>query len=267
VSADGARERVLVAGYVPWALVDDRALVIWFGSADHGSILAIDLAAPPAPEVTVETIATGLPTETEAGPLVGTIRYGDEELTAGNPIAPHVVLDLSDAPTLRLDATILELWEQADEVEQALARAALPGRDRAAAFAARSAGRRTRLEAPPGEASRVEVPVDPCEDEDLCGTAESVPGTGLWRVLVGHSCGDGCYAEYRLYDPAAKRFHEEAWASWLSDAWVARDGSAFVTSAQLIRFDRGPVASGSRDDLPGDVVGGGWLGSAYYLGP
>ena len=87
-----------------------------------------------------------------------------------------------------------------------------------------------------------------------------LPPTKLWRVAVSFTCGDGCYTGWKLYDPAAKKFVDAAWTGQVNDAWVARDGSAFVKNGVVIRFDRGPLA----ETPEGESLGGGWLGGAYY---
>lgn len=77
VSADGARQRLLAAGPVKFALVDHRARVIWFAKASdegeggaeeplppHDELWLLDLAAPTsaaAPTPRPTRIATGLP--------------------------------------------------------------------------------------------------------------------------------------------------------------------------------------------------------------
>lgn len=263
ISADGARERTLAPGPVPWALVDDRAQVVWFGSSDGAAILMIDLAAPGG-EIAVETVASGLPTETDAGaPLVG-IRYPDHaRLVAGAVSAPRIMIELSAEPGLSVDGGILELWEATEPLEAAVA-AATVATDRLRAIAERGAGRAVSRELPATPAERVTT-IDPSacpDDPDICGTAEPVAAISLWRVAVEYSCGDFCYVTWQLYDPAAGQLRTEPWLTGFDDVWVAPDGSAFVSAGRVIRFDTGPVAATPEVE----AVGGGWLGGGYYHG-
>ncbi|MEZ4402862.1 MAG: hypothetical protein R3B06_22770 [Kofleriaceae bacterium] len=264
ISADGARSQTLVGGEVPWALVDNRAEVVWFGSPDASQLRMLDLAAPaqPAPEPVV--IATGLPTESGAGGPLCAIRYPDAaepDLDYSNSILPRIVVELGPTPRLTSDGGILDLWDQGEAFAAEVAKAALPGSAELRRVAARGAGRTIRLYASAASAGRVaEVPPDGCEEPDLCGDAQAIPGTALWRVVVGHSCGDGCYLDWQIYDPARKAFLPEPWAHRLVQAAVAPDGSAFVTDGQVIRFDTGPLGRSSDDDDGPVFGGGGWLG-------
>ena len=74
VSADGARQRVLIPGPIRWATVDARASVVWFGSPDASTIEVLDLESA-AVSPAVATVVTNLPAETDAGPPMVTIRY------------------------------------------------------------------------------------------------------------------------------------------------------------------------------------------------
>jgi hypothetical protein len=270
ISADGARERTLAPGPVPWALVDARADVVWFGSPDGGEIRMIDLQGAG----TVETVVTGLPTETDAGTPLVTIVYAVEdaavELTSGHPITPHIMLVVGGAgkaPHLGVEGGILSLWGQDAELDAIVQQATIAGSARIAEVARRNPDKAFALGS--GE-ERPAVVVDPeqCPDNpEACGTAWAVLPTKLWRVTTGLTCGDGCYTTYQLYDPDTQAFVEGDWTERLSDAWVAADGSAFVGDGVIVRFDRGPLAA---TPIPGDddvaVSGGGWLGGAYYYG-
>jgi hypothetical protein len=277
ISADGARQRTLAPGPVPWAIVDDRAQVVWFGSADRASILLIDLLGPATPHT--ETIVTDLPTGTDAGAPFTSVRYpgpketplAGELLPLGHPLYPHIVLIVDTEPDLDVDAPILEMWEQLEEFAAIVAKAKWPGRDRVVALARRGDGRSVFAPdaAPTPTGLRVPgVATDDCTDDpDACGGAEAITGTSLWRVVVGYTCGDGCYTTYRLYDPATKAFQTADWGTLLEDAWVARDGSAFVTGGRVVRFDTGPIAATAAIEADSAPVGGGWLGGGHYFGP
>lgn len=274
LSADGARRRVLVTGPVPWALVDDRLGVVWFGSADRTSILMLDLRGANADPLAPEVIASGLPESVEPGGPEYGIAYGSPptaeegmplpmfaELEYSRSILPSVVLLVGPAPRLATMGGILDMWGETAGFDAAIAKASLPGRDRVIEVAARGA-------APRAPAEPVVVPdkvagVDPgnCED-DSCGTAQVVPGTKLWRVVTSFTCGDGCYTEWALYDPARRAFVEGEWAGWLGQAQVAADGSAFVRDGMVVRFDRGPV---NTNDPEFEASGGGWLDGGPWL--
>ncbi len=264
ISADGARQRVLVPRPTPWVLVDNDAGVVWFGSPDGTELELLDLeASDTTPPVTV---ARNLPTETGAGAPEFTIRRGDAELTFGHPIRPHIVVTLGPTPGLSVDPGILEAWEQTATVADPVAKAPLPARELLVALDKRVAARPGRdVPTQPPEQRLDTIDKSNCEDQQICGTAQPVVGTKYWRVAVAFSCGDGCYTDWRLYDPTAKEFLEDEWANWLVSAWVAPDGSAFVANGVVVRFDSGPLEATPAGEDAGS--GGGWLGGGvlYWL--
>lgn len=266
LSADGSRERVLAPGPVSWALVDQRGGVVWFGNVDRTTLFALDLEARTSTPQIVKVV-TGLPESTSAGAIAMTIAYGSgpetDELSFGHPITPHAILRLGETPSLDAAGGILEMWDQQAELLATVQSAKIVARDFLVDIARRHPDRRTRnLFA----SKEHRVPgIDPaqCEgDGKLCGRAETLFGTKLWRVTVGFTCGDGCYMEQHLYDPDTAQFLVGEWAKQLQDAWIAPDGSAFVVDARIYRFSGGPVAS-----TPATAAsGGGWLGKSYYVG-
>lgn len=268
ISADGARQRTLVPGPVRWALVDARASVVWFGTDDVTAVKVLDLeslAASPA----IATAVTGLPSETDAGPPLVGISYpsagsdGDEVLDVGHPITPHVYLEVGAEPALRAAGGILEMWEQQEAYAATVAKATISDRAMLQRLAARGQGR-SLGGAKPAEAPRVQLEdLSACEDAEVCGQAEIVT-PALWRVVTAFSCGDGCYTMWQLYDADAQRLVEDEWAKLISDAWLAPDGSAFVTGGRVVRFDRGPLAATPATE-DGSVLGGGWLGGGTFL--
>lgn len=281
VSADGARTRTLVAEPVPWALVDNGAGVVWFGSPDRTEIRMVDLEGPAAATPAVETIAAGLPAGVDPGGPEFAIAQdspGDDipvpltYLEYNLSILPSVILVVGPEPGLSTEGGILEMWGQTEEFDKQVAAATLPGRDRVIEVARRAAARPPAASpAPPPADEKLRVDgIDPaaCDDDaELCGSAERVPGTQLWRTVVSYACGDGCYTEWRLYDPAKRELLKQDWAGWIYGAWVAPDGSAFVRDGVIVRFDSGPVAA---TPAPGEdeagPSGGGWLGGGTYLG-
>lgn len=267
LSADGSRRKVIVPGPVGWCLVDPRAQVIWFGAPEHTTVQILDLAAPPG--TAPETVITGLPAEVDPTPATFAVVYGDgaaaEELGFGHWIRPRIEIHVGASPKLVGSGEILAQWERLPEWQEELDRAQLPGRDRLVALARRGAGRSALLPRPAAqELPRVtSVDVSECpDDETVCGTAEAVAGTKLWRVAVSFSCGDGCYTQYKLYDPTRTEFLEGEWTTWLQDSWVAPDGSAFAGNGRIVSFTKGVVVL-----LDEEVEGGGWLGGGWYYGP
>lgn len=270
VSADGARGRTLVPGPVPWALVDHDLGVVWFGSADHTAILALDLRAPATVAPNAEVIVTGLPAEVSPGGPEYAISHesstdepglaGFADLEYSRSILPSVILVVGAEPRLTISGGILEIWGDTEGFAAEVAAAAMPGRDRVRELARRSTG--ARLPEQPREAGQVaDVDPDACEDGS-CGRAQEVPGTKLWRVVVSFACGDGCYTGWRLYDPATRAFLDGDWSEWPAQAAIASDGSGFVVDGRLVRFDRGVVAGPEGEP---EASGGGWLEPGPWL--
>jgi hypothetical protein len=236
-------------------------------------VFAIDLDAPAAAGPVVLKVATGLPASSGAGAPLVAIGYqpskGEPELPFGDlqyggRLQPRVVISLGAEPKLTVAGGILDMWSQTEEFAAEVNKATLLERAWLARIYER--GRDGSFTMHPASSSgELRVPgIDPkpCDaDPNRCGFAEAVPGTKLWRVSISFTCGDGCYTDWRLYDPAAKAFVQLHAETPVSDAWVARDGSAFVMSGNIWRFDRGPVADKPHEE----GEGGGWLGGAYHL--
>lgn len=270
VSADGARQRVLVPGPIRWATVDNRAGVVWFGTPDASTIEVLDLESA-AVSPAIATVVTNLPAETDAGPPLISIRYplegkdatAAQDLDIGSPINPHVALVMSAEPTLIGDGGILDIWEQDAEFDARVAQAKLPGAAVIQALATRGKGRPLMIPRL-AEDRRVELDdLSQCEDSEECGRAEVLTPT-VWRVVTSYSCGDACHLGWQLYDAERGALIEGDWAQMISDAWLAPDGSAFVTGGRVFRFDGGPLAATPATE-DSTVVGGGWLGGGSYL--
>src|SRR5687767_8666364 len=114
VSADGARDKIIVPGPIRWAIVDERSGVVWYGTPEGATILAVDLRAPVVTVPATATIVAGLPVETDGGGPLVSIRHGDNELTVGHPISPHVAVVVAAEPSLIAVGGILEMWGQAE---------------------------------------------------------------------------------------------------------------------------------------------------------
>jgi len=134
----------------------------------------------------------------------------------------------------------LDEAEEFAEWVSAVQRVALPGEAFLKKISERPS-RRSDVKARPAP-RRVEVDTQDCEDPDECGEAEVVVGTRWWRVIVAGAYGDGCHRDRTLYVIDDRRFAEGQHA-YLNQAWVAPDGSAFVGSGRVIRFDGGPLAA------------------------
>ena len=259
VSADGARQRTLVPAPVDWALVDNRAGVVWFGTRDAIRLLDLSLPAP-APE----DIVTELPTEVMEGAPGIVIDYGASgvELAIGHPGYHRIILTLGDAPALAGDSGA---WTDDEEFPQAVAARSLSPatRTRLIELWRRGEGRALALDAPATTPNKV-AGVDPAncpDDESMCGEASAIPGTTLVRVIVSFSCGDACHPEYRVYDPATKQFIDAPWTASLQMAWLSADGRAVVRDGAITRLD----ATGTVFAATEGVEGGGGLGPSWYV--
>jgi hypothetical protein len=256
VSSDGLRERVLVPTGASWTLVDQAGRAIWYGGG--AQVYAIDLDEP---GVTPVLVVDGL-AGTEASQAAFTIFYGQGAyLTFGVIMTPHVQIDMANGK-LVADPGILAAWQTEKPFEAAVAAAKIVAPAFVAKLAKRSSG---RTSAPAGASDKRVASVDPanCQMAELCGLADEIAYTKLWRVTVAHGCGDGCYRDVKLYDTTTQKFLDNDWGGKLYDAWVAPDGSAFVRSGVIYRFDRGPLPQTPGDDV---TQGGGWLGAAVYYG-
>ncbi len=258
VSADGARQHLLVPAPVDWALVDNRASVVWFGTRDAIRVLDLTLAAP-APEVIVDA----LPTDVIEGAPGIVIDYGDAtaELSIGHPAYHRILLAIGAAPELTGDSGA---WTDDEDFPKAVAaRPLTPAvRARIVELWRRGEGKTLARPAPTAPIAPI-AGVDPAncpDDEAMCGSASAIPGTALWRVVVGFSCGDGCHLGYRAYDPATKQFVDDPWEGILQMSWITGDGHAVVHDGGITRLDGGPGFAGSEG-----VQGGGWLGPSWYV--
>ena len=259
VSADGARRRVLVPGAIGWALVDNRAGVVWFGPRD--AIRLLDLhAASPSPE----DIVAELPTEVIEGAPGIVIDYaqGPVELAIGHPAYHRIILSVGAEPSLLGDPGA---WTDDEEFGPAVAaRPLTPAvKARLVELYRRGEGHPLALPASYDEVGKVPG-VDPAEcpdDDSLCGQATAIPGTKLWRVITSFACGDGCHPGYKVYDPARKQFVDSPPAELVQMAWMTPDARAIVRDGAITRLDgKGTVLPASEG-----VEGGGWLGASYYL--
>ncbi|MCA9649796.1 MAG: hypothetical protein KC501_07805 [Myxococcales bacterium] len=259
---DGKSVGMLLPGEASWCRVDPRGGVLWARRSGDLSMLDLEGGGPPV-------------TVLEDPPETIVIAYADEEL--GRP-APHefqdgVAVHMVDPPRLEaiqgcdgdmvyycLDDDVEDfeaaLAEQLGARAEALAEQPVP-LEALAPIVARSEGRRAAL-ADPGRApapSSVTVPADACEEapED-CGSAEVLPGTRYWRVLVGNSRGDFYHEDFQLFDPASKEFFDPTRPTERSAAprsgevfeprWISPSGELALGYDSLVSFEHGVIASG-----------------------
>ena len=271
ISADAVRTRTLVAQPATWATVDARADVLWFGTP--GKLWAVDLASASTAAV---PIATNLEEQQQVGIVYEKAgKYLERLSTRSSEYEGRIeVIFSAKAPSFRY-------WEGAysvinPEAAKHSARAvrhikiSRAGKAFLQMLAKRETGKSVLLPLPTAKLPRVAaVPLENCEEQELCGEAEGVPGTALWRVIVAHSCGDACYPIFQLYDPQAKAFLDLAnpqhrGTQPLTDVanvdqlWIAADGTATLLDGALYRFATGLV----KDNLGHSA---GWLGGEWGL--
>ena len=189
----------------------------------------------------------------------------------------RVVLDPA-RPSLRFEGgqydAIFE--DQGEAHEKTVSKAKLAGKatPRLRELATRGTDRRLLLEsAPAGKTERIAaVKADACEDPDVCGTAEPLPGTQLLRVIVRHDCGDACHVLWQMYDPKTKTFIDfktgrrsaqpilDGDPGNMSDAFFSAGGDGFVIDGDVYR------AADGRKVFSGKPRGGGWLGGQRHVG-
>lgn len=108
-----------------------------------------------------------------------------------------------------------------------------------------------------------------CEDEALCGTAEPVPHTPFFRVIVRHDCGDLCHVQWALYRPTTGTWHDAkdplalygtfdlGWHSF-SEVALSQSGESYVLDGSLYGWS-GEMVEG----LQGS--GGGFLTASCWM--
>jgi hypothetical protein len=288
VSADGSRWTLLHKGIVPWAVVDERARVIWFGQAiDTGedgdervSVHALDLLAP---TIAPARISAKLPADSVF--VVSHPKRGpegrDEQVwsTIGRGAITTLVVD-AKRPRLEASGGIyMEIGLIDAKAHRAAVKAGALDKD-ATSFvklvAERSGERSNALARPaaPALPERIEVPTSGCEDAEQCGTWQAWPKQPWVAVVIEHACGDACSTRMALWHVEQKAFlalgggtggaqpsADESFAYPV----IAADGSAWVEAGELMR----PGAKRWTWPVPEGVFfapwGGGWLGGQYTL--
>jgi hypothetical protein len=270
IAADGARRKQLVAGKIDWAMVDDRAQVIWFGRAK--ALWIIDLLGTSG---AAEDIAR------YNGDEPVSICYGEDRGQLLGLLASvydaHLVLNMVGTPQLAYESGIYDdiMEEQGLQNRRRLAhiRWSKRGRERVAALATRGQGRTLFLPSPEAESRVKSVPAASCEAKELCGSARRLGDTRFLAVIVAHGCGDACHVRSLLYDSTSQQFFDAAKPSrrsrqvlpgegvtGVADAFIPASGEGFVSNGALYHFQRGLVA-----ETRAAAQGGGWLGHSWYV--
>ncbi len=273
VSADGARKKDLLPGATPWVLVDFRGDVIWYprGGKKSTDLMMIDLRAP---TLAPESMVTGMAPELSAG-----VVYTDGwRFAFGGVQRQKAVITIGEKKT-KLDFEEGILGNFGDGAVKKFERGVKKGKitpaqqKRFAEIYARGAGKKNPYVVP---AAAKNLPRNEegmkhghCDDTDMCGAVEPLPGTKLQLVTVGYSCGDGCYVQKQIYDPATREFVDPvqkqrsktiiATDTGFGDVWIAPAGDAFVGGGRVGRFGGGVVQIEELGE------GGGWLGGGYYV--
>lgn len=274
LSADGARARVLVAGPVAWAVVDQRSDVVWFAPADRTEIRALDLDAPAHDPPAVITIATGLPGGAEmemVGPVTYGVNYvnlsetegagpawmeGEQFATSSPNNMSRASLTLGIEPTPELAGGAGYPFDEGETWSAKIKAAALPGKAFVVGLLARK-DHRAAAAARPAETHIDGIDPANCEDPADCGRAEAIVGTHYLRVMTANMMGDVRHIQWQLYDTSQKKLRTEDWATGFSDAVVAPDHSAFIAGGVIVDFEHGPIAATPASDAG---LGGGWIG-------
>ncbi|MCX5744244.1 MAG: hypothetical protein NT062_17280 [Proteobacteria bacterium] len=280
VSSDGARMRMLAPGPVSWVEVDLRGDAIWYGIDDEVRVLDLQAAAP---ESTV--VITGLPFARHqvlydlAPPHVQTPEEREHEAEMETLGLNEMMESAMGRPFDQIEVwirphgtSLVSRGSRIDGMEESNAKfaadvkaAKLVGQAVFEKLAARAAHRHVVTRDPPADKRTLRVAgIDParCDQTspDDCGSAEAIVGTHYWRVTTQTACGDGCGRMYGLYDSDTKQLLPEADWTDMREAWVAKDGSAFLANGRVVNFATGPLAATPKDDSSG----GGWLDGGYF---
>lgn len=268
VSADGSRKRTLIKEPITSALLDELSQSVWYIQKRSGvsSVYLLDLLKC---EVTPEPILTKL---VEAKRLIvaskkraNAVSAGDWRETAAililDPAAPHLEAE-ADVPAVFYGEGEASVAKHEKKIRSSTF--AQEGMDRLRTIAQRRSQAPTPV--PLRKNYQVKaVPEEACADTGTdCGRATAMPRGNLWLVLVHNECGDACYPDYQLYDPATKVFLDPAnpksrraapLKKFLDpiDAWQSPDGSSLIKDGVLYSLSAGIVARNQGG------TGGNWL--------
>jgi hypothetical protein len=206
-AADGAWSRVLVAGDIGAAALDDKQDLVWL--VRGGRLEVLDLREPdPAPVPIVERWYKKTDTYVSAPVVVVT---GVSSASTDTSYAGiHPVLSWKDKPRITTgEGAYGGIWEDQDAlVKKVIKKAKIVGGPWLQAHKGRAPRAVPARPASPRPAP-VKLPsalLGECEDEQTCGEAEAFGATGWSLVVVSHTCGDACHTSCVLHDPATKTF-------------------------------------------------------------
>jgi len=268
VSIDGKAKHKIYGSPVSWAVIDNKLRVLWMVRPKEKKLTLelIDLEGPGKPE----TVLASFPR------VLLNIRHDNTNLTSGDMNYPLMLSLVFKDGTVKTETSEgnYEFIEEVDELKKETKGIVISNMDRLKALMAKSKDRTVQPKIPETQpAKKLDVDKDRCESADLCGDAENVPGTHFWKVLIEHSCGDGCYTKTALYDPKSKKFFcaaepkkradypKDDWSA-MGSAWVAPSGKAYNKGYQLYSFETGLVTEIEPIDIgsePSWRTGGGWL--------
>lgn len=288
VSADGERWTLLHKGRVPWAVVDERARVIWFGQSlapDRGgddwvAVYALDLFASNLAPTRVSARLPGDSVFVVSHPGRGP-EGRDEKLWSaiGRGAITTLVVD-TRRPRLEASGGVyMELGLIDAGPHRAAVKAGALDKEAVAfvrGLAKRSGERSNRrpLSVAPELPERLEVPSSGCELPEQCGTWSPWPNPSWVAVVVEHACGDSCLTRMALWN-----VEKRALVEWGDGAGAARpgldgrfespiiapDGSAWTEGGLLMRPGSKPWTWPVPDGEAFAPWGGGWLGGQYTL--
>lgn len=264
VSAQTGQRMVLDAEEPQWLAVDPLAGVVWLEyQKEDGfrSLAYLDLDGDAAgPYVVVR-----------GAPVPFRVLYpGRLQLRSDAHFGYAAELVLaSSGPRLKLAEGIYAYMAETEVPEQ-IQKLTMENQDRLVALIARAAERAVEIPASRGESRVSTVSRRNCEEQSLCGKCVLLPSRltpeefPLARVIVGHSCGDGCYVDYRLYDTSREvyldprkpsaAFTDPKDAPALVDFWLPYSGKAWITGGEIVSLDHGAL-----QDVKARGDGAGWL--------
>lgn len=279
-SINGKAKYRITEGPVSWCLVDNKLGIVWMvrPAGDEWTLELIDLEGPGRSETVLPTFP-GAPID---------IIHDGAYLTSGdmNHAVSFALVFKDGDVNIETREGNFYFAERAKRLKEAAKTLAISDPKRLKALIARSKSRSFQPKVPavaPAVASTKKVKVDTsrCESPDMCGSAESIPGTSYWKVLTEHSCGDGCYYKKMLYDPKKKEFFcatnpklrgDEPGDGWNSPGagWIAPSGKAYTNGLSIYSFETGFVAGvkpvEEKKRIPDSGrVGGGWLEGGWRM--
>lgn len=280
-SIDRKKTIKIVEGKVDWLLVDHLAKVIWYRLENEKGIWILDLLAS---EVISKHLLTSLQIE-EFGIIYPEFKKD------GKSIKQKIIHTnnyyLGNSFDLEMDLGQIKLKKNKDlyfliieEKKQRSTFLKLSEQDsHTLAFYAQRAFNNRQVEnstestLQKGQLKFIKWGKN-CDDSELCGTTEQIPGQPYLRVLTEHSCGDMCYTSYQAYDPRTSQFFDLLSSQKsknplkkfvdLQNIWISLDGFAFIKDGNIFFWNPVEKNIGLTYKQSGPR-GGGWLKGQHYL--